>query len=33
MKFGQLFDYNMRNIFIGKSYTKFDGEISSRPFL
>ena len=27
MKFGQLIEYDMRNIFIEKSYTKFDGEI------
>ena len=32
MKFGQLIEYNMRNIFLEKSYTKYGGETSSRPF-
>ena len=32
MKFDQLIDYNMRNIFLEKSYTKFDEETSPRPF-
>ena len=32
MKFGQLMEYNMKNIFLEKSYTKCDGETSSRPF-
>ena len=32
IKFGQLIEYNMRNIFIEKSYTKYGGEISPRPF-
>ena len=32
MKFGQLIGYNMRNIFLEKSYTKCDGETSLRPF-
>ena len=32
MKFGQLMEYNMRNIFLEKSYTKCDGETSPRPF-
>ena len=32
MKFGQLIEYNMRNIFLEKSYTKYDGETSPRPF-
>ena len=32
MKLGQLIDYNMRNIFLVKSYTKFSGETSPRPF-
>ena len=32
MKFGQSIEYNMRNIFIEKSYTKCDGESSPRPF-
>ena len=26
MKFGQLIEYNMRDIFVEKSYTKYDGE-------
>ena len=32
MKFGQLIDYDMRNIFLKKSYTKYDGETSPRLF-
>ena len=32
MKFGQFIEYNMRNIFLGKSYTKFGGGTISRPF-
>ena len=32
MKFGQLREYNIRNIFLGKSYTKCGGETSPRPF-
>ena len=32
MKFGQLIEYNMRNIFSEKSYTKCDGETIPRPF-
>ena len=32
MKFDQLIDYNMRNIFLEKSYTKFSGEARPRPF-
>ena len=32
MKFGQSIEYNMRNIFVEKSYTKYGGEIISRPF-
>ena len=32
MKFGQLIECNMRNIFLEKSYTKCDGETSPRPF-
>ena len=32
MKFGQLVDYDMRNIFLEKSYTKYGGETSPRPF-
>ena len=33
MKFGQLIEYNMRNIFLEKWCTKCDGEISPDPFL
>ena len=32
MKFGQLIEYNMRNIFVEKSYTKCGGETVTRPF-
>ena len=32
MKFGQLIEYNMSNIFLEKSYTKCGGETSLRPF-
>ena len=32
MKFGQLIDYNIRNIFFQKSYAKCCGETSPRPF-
>ena len=32
MKFGQLIEYNMRNIFVETSYTKCDGETILRPF-
>ena len=32
MKFGQLIEYNMKNIFVEKSYTKYGGETVSRPF-
>ena len=32
MKSGQLIECNMRNIFLEKSYTKFVGETSPRPF-
>ena len=32
MKFGQLIEYNMRNIYVEKSYTKCGGETSSRRF-
>ena len=31
MKFGQLIEYNMRNIILEKSYTKCGGETSPRP--
>ena len=32
MKFGQLIEYNMRNIFLENSYTERGGETSPRPF-
>ena len=32
IKFGQVIECNMRNIFLDKIYTKFDGETSPRPF-
>ena len=32
MKFGQLIKYDMRNIFLQKSYTKSGGETISLPF-
>ena len=32
MKFGQLTEYNMRNIFLEKSYTKCGGETIPRPY-
>ena len=32
MKFGQLIEDIMRNIILEKSYTKFGGETSPRPF-
>ena len=32
MKLGQLIEYNMRNIFLEKSYTKCSGETIPRPF-
>ena len=32
MKFGQLTDDDKKNIFLGKSYTKWGGETSRRPF-
>ena len=32
MKFGQLIENNMRDIFLEKSYTKCGGEASPRPF-
>ena len=32
MKFGQLIEYDMRNTFLGKSYTKYGGETIPRPF-
>ena len=33
MKFGQLREYNLKNIFLEKSYTKCGGETIPRPFL
>ena len=32
MKFGQLIKYNLRNIFLEKSYTKYGGETIPRSF-
>ena len=32
MKFSQLIECNMRNIFLGKSYTKSGGKTNPRPF-
>ena len=32
MKFGQLIECNIRSIFLEKSYTKYGGETSPRPF-
>ena len=32
IKFGQFIKYNMRNIFLEKSYTKCGGETIPRPF-
>ena len=32
MKFGQLIYYDMRNIFLKISYSKYGGETSPRPF-
>ena len=32
MKYGQLIEYNIRNIFLEKSYTKFGEETIPRPF-
>ena len=33
MKFGQLIECNMRNIFVEKPYTKCEGEIFPDPYL
>ena len=33
IQFGQLIEYNIRNIFLEKSYTKYGGETIPRPFL
>ena len=32
MKFGELVEYNMKNIFVDASYTKYTGETIPRPF-
>ena len=32
MIFGQLIEYNIRNIFLKKSYTKCGGETIAKPF-
>ena len=32
MKFGQLIEYDMRNIFLEKLYTKYGRETIPRPF-
>ena len=32
MKFGQVIECNMKNLFLEKSYTKHGGETSPRPF-
>ena len=32
MKSGELIEYNMRNIFVEKTYTKFGGETILRSF-
>ena len=32
MNFGQFIEYNMRNTFVEKSYTKYCGETIPRPF-
>ena len=31
MKFGQLIEYNMKNVFAGKSYAKWGRETIARP--
>ena len=31
MRFGQLIEYNMRNIFVKKLYTKYGGKTIPRP--
>ena len=33
MKFGQLIEYNLRNIFVEKSYTKCAAELFPHPYL
>ena len=32
VKFGQLIEYNLRKIFLEKSYPKYGGETSPKPF-
>ena len=32
MQFGQLIEYNVQNIFLEKSYSRFGGETSPRAF-
>ena len=32
MKYGQLIEYNMKNIFLKKSHTEWGGEAIPRPF-
>ena len=32
MKFGQLIEYNMINIFVEKSYTEYGGKAIPKPF-
>ena len=32
MKLGQLIDYDIKNIFLEKPYTTYDGETSASPF-
>ena len=32
MKFGQSIEHDKRNCFVEKSYTKYGGEATSRPF-
>ena len=33
MKFGQLIEYNLKNIFLEKSYAEIGGETIHRPIL
>ena len=33
MKYGQLIEYKIRNIFVEKSYTKCAGEVVPDPYL
>ena len=33
MKFGQLIEFNMRNIFVEKSYTKCDKKLFPDPYI